>query len=490
MKAQDWIGKWAMYSPEKIALRESTSGREITYAALNKLAATIAANLHHVYGLQSGDRIAVLSGFNVEFIALFSAVQKTGFIIVPINTRLTAHEIEYQISDCDASLIICEKEFLEKVSSTSVKTISWKVLTAHSTANFTFEVDENDAAFILYTSGTTGFPKGALYTHKMLFWNSINTQLRLNLASEDVTVNVMPSFHTGGWNVLITPMLHHGGCIWLMDQFDPGQALSTFAESKSTLLMVVPTMLKMMTEAPNFESVDLSHLRYFIVGGESMPIPLIEQWAEKGIPVRQGYGLTEVGPNVTSLHQDDTIRKRGSIGFFNFYIEGKIVDDQGQKVPSGNVGELWLSGPNVTPGYWNLAEANAKSLVDGWFKTGDLVRMDDEGYIYVEGRKKEMYISGGENVYPREIEKVLQENPAVSEAAVIGVPHEKWGETGAAFVCLKPGQKANEADLLAHCAKYLAKFKIPKHLLFLEALPKNATGKVDKQQLNTFFINL
>ncbi len=371
-----------------------------------------------------------------------------------------------------------------------MKTISWKVLTAHSTANFTFEVDENDAAFILYTSGTTGFPKGALYTHKMLFWNSINTQLRLNLASEDVTVNVMPSFHTGGWNVLITPMLHHGGCIWLMDQFDPGQALSTFAESKSTLLMVVPTMLKMMTEAPNFESVDLSHLRYFIVGGESMPIPLIEQWAEKGIPVRQGYGLTEVGPNVTSLHQDDTIRKRGSIGFFNFYIEGKIVDDQGQEVPSGNVGELWLSGPNVTPGYWNLAEANAKSLVDGWFKTGDLMRMDDEGYIYVEGRKKEMYISGGENVYPREIEKVLQEYPDVAEAAVIGVHHEKWGESGAAFVCLKPGQQATETELLTYCATYLAKFKIPKHLIFLEALPKNATGKVDKQQLNKIFTNL
>jgi fatty-acyl-CoA synthase len=487
MKAStDWIGKWAMYAPHKVAIRDTEAGRDCTYGELNALAENIAGCLHHDHGLKKGDKVAVLSAFNIPLIALFGAVQKAGFVIVPINTRLTAHEVAYQLKDSDASVVITDAEYKEKVAESGLKVLGWDDLQADA-APYHSEISEDDTAFILYTSGTTGFPKGALYTHKMLFWNSVNTQLRLDLTSADVTLNCMPAFHTGGWNVLITPLLHHGGTVWLMKDFDPELALHHLADSGSTLFMAVPTMLKMLSDAPGFEACDLSAIRYFIVGGEALPIPVIEQWAAKGIPIRQGYGLTEVGPNVTSLHQDDVVRKRGSIGFFNFYIDGRIVDDKGRECTADEVGELWLKGPNVSPGYWHNEKANADSYADGWFKTGDLVRSDAEGYLYVEGRKKEMYISGGENVYPREVEKILEKHPEVAEVAVVGVPDERWGETGAAFLVTKSA--IDEDEIRRHCQRFLAKFKIPKHLFFMEALPKNATGKIDKKTLQKQFIN-
>lgn len=487
MKAStDWIGKWAMYAPQKVAIRDTEAGRDCTYGELNALAENIAGCLHHHHGLEKGDKVAVLSAFNIPLIALFGAVQKAGFVIVPINTRLTAHEVAYQLKDSDASVVITDAEYKEKVTDSGLKVLDWDDLQADAPP-YHSEISEDDTAFILYTSGTTGFPKGALYTHKMLFWNSVNTQLRLDLTSADVTLNCMPAFHTGGWNVLITPLLHHGGTVWLMKDFDPELALQHLANSGSTLFMAVPTMLKMLSDAPGFEACDLSAIRYFIVGGEALPIPVIEQWTAKGIPIRQGYGLTEVGPNVTSLHQDDVVRKRGSIGFFNFYIDGRIVDDKGRECAADEVGELWLKGPNVSPGYWHNEKANADSYTEGWFKTGDLVRSDAEGYLYVEGRKKEMYISGGENVYPREVEKIIEKHPEVAEVAVVGVPDERWGETGAAFLVAKSA--IDEDEIRRHCQQFLAKFKIPKHLFFMEALPKNATGKIDKKTLQKQFIN-
>ncbi|MCA1752094.1 MAG: long-chain fatty acid--CoA ligase [Flavobacteriales bacterium] len=485
----DWIGKWARYSPDKVAIRETEAGIDISYAALNAMAERMAGRLHHGHGLKHGDRIAVLSSFCIPLIALFSAAQKAGFVLVPINTRLTPREVAYQVKDAGAKLLIAEPEFAEKAALLEdlPKVQDWAALSEPNDNTYSAEVQEDDLAFILYTSGTTGFPKGAMYTHKMLFWNSINTQLRLDLHSADVTLNCMPAFHTGGWNVLITPMLHHGASVWLMRNFEPGAALRSLEESSSTLFMAVPTMLKMLSDDARFAESKLECIRYFIVGGEALPIPVIEQWAEKGIPIRQGYGLTEVGPNVTSLHHNDTLRKRGSIGFPNFYIDTRIVKEAGDDCPPDEVGELWLKGPNVSPGYWNNEAANAESYTDGWFKTGDLLRADAEGYLYVEGRKKEMYISGGENVYPREVEKVLQEHPAVAEAAVVGVPHERWGEAGAAFLSLK--SPATEAELLSHCRAALAKFKCPKHFIFREELPKNATGKIDKNSLKTQFTN-
>ncbi len=241
----------------------------------------------------------------------------------------------------------------------------------------------------------------------------------------------------------------------------------------------------MMTEAPGFESAEFPHLHYFIVGGEAMPVPLIETWHRKGVPIRQGFGLTEVGPNLTSLHQDDAIRKKGSIGRPNYYVQIRIVDEQGMDVQPGSPGEFLLKGPMVTPGYWRNPEATAKAIVGGWFHTGDMVRVDDEQYIYVVDRIKNMFISGGENVYPAEVERVLLTHPDVAEAAIIGVADDKWGEVGQAFVVPRPGYSPSSGDLEQYCRERLAKFKVPKYFKLVEALPKNDTGKINRVALKS-----
>lgn len=482
--SKDWFHKWSLYSPQKEAVVEHE--RSATYAELNEQAERYAGVLQKNHRLEKGDRIAILANFSIELIALFGAAQKAGYVLVPINTRLTPREVAYQIEDSSAKIVLTEADFGDKLTETKLDSIGFFDLEGEA-ENYQNEVEDDDPIFILYTSGTTGFPKGAIYTHGMLFWNSENTALRLDLNSNDITLNCMPAFHTGGWNVLITPLLHRGGTIWLQREFDPEEVLQNLEKSQSTLFMAVPTMLKMMSDADAFQDTDLSRVRYFIVGGEALPIPMIERWGDKGIPIRQGYGLTEVGPNVTSLHHDDSIRKRGSIGFLNFYLEGKVVDDKGNECKPNEVGEFWLKGPNVSPGYWHNDEANEKSFSNGWFKTGDLVRMDEEGYIYVSGRKKEMYISGGENVYPREVEIVLQQHGAVAEAAVIGVPDDKWGESGAAYLVLKSGAASDENEIKEHCLENLAKFKIPTYFCFIDALPVNSTGKIDKQELSKLF---
>ncbi len=489
MSGKDWFKKWGLYSPEKIAIRETWSGKEASYSQLNSIAEKMASTLHHSYNIEKGDRVIVLSGFNIELIALFGAAQKLGFVIVPLNTRLTKHEINYQIEDSGAKLVIAQDEYAQLISNNIIQSVAWSKVQSNGAGEVDVSVSDDDPIFILYTSGTTGKPKGALYTHKMLFWNSINTQLRLDITSNDVTLNCMPSFHTGGWNVLITPFLHHGATVWLTKEFDPADVLIQLEKSGSTIFMAVPTMLKLMSEVPEIDRVNLQKVRYIIVGGEALPIPTIEYWADKGLPIRQGYGLTEVGPNVTSLHQDDALRKRGSIGFFNYYIEGKIVSDKGDECEVDEVGELWLKGPNVSPGYWHNEKANDSSFEDEWFKTGDLVKRDEDGYIYVAGRKKEMYISGGENVYPREVEKVLQAHPSVSDVAIIGVPHEKWGETGAGFVVVKPGTEISEEELKKYTQEYLAKFKTPRYIFFMNELPLNDAGKINKRELLEQFNN-
>jgi len=326
-------------------------------------------------------------------------------------------------------------------------------------------------------------PKGAMITHKMLFWNAVNTTLRLDLTGEDHTQSYAPFFHTGGWNVLLTPFLHNGGSHTLLNKFDPDLIIDLMEQERTTLLFAVPTMMQMLADSPRFNQADLTSVRYAIVGGAPMPEPLINTWHEKGIFVRQGYGLTEVGPNCFSLHQDDAIRKRGSIGFPNFYVDAKIVDEQGVELGANQPGELWLSSPVVTPGYWRKPEETAKAISDGWFHTGDMVQKDDEGFFFVVDRKKNMFISGGENVYPAEVERFLYSHPAVKEVAVIGVPDEKWGEVGKAFISLQEGQSLTPEEVGAFCTGQLAKYKIPKHVEIIGELPKNDAGKLDRLAL-------
>jgi fatty-acyl-CoA synthase len=488
----DWSARWRLYTPEQIAVKEALTGRALTYAELD-LAAARLANYLKARGLQRGDRLAILAEFSLEHIVLFSVAQKTGIVLVPLNYRLAAREIDYLIGDAAPVLLVYTSKYKTLLEDApQAQGIGWcnmEEITAAMGDEQLFaelvavQLEENDPVFILYTSGTTGFPKGATYTHKMLVWNSLNTALRLQITGNDRTLMCMPPFHTGGWNVLTTPFLHFGATVVLLPQFEAELVMALLEREQINVFMVVPTMIKMLSESQAFEATDLSHLRYFIVGGEALPIPVIEAWNKKGVPIRQGYGLTEVGPNVTSLPQEDVIRKIGSIGFPNFYLETRLVDADGKEVKGAGTGEFWLKGDVVTPGYWKHPEATAEAITDGWFHTGDLLRRDDEGYLYVVDRLKNMFISGGENVYPAEVEKYLLTHPAISEAVVIGVVDEKWGEVGKAFIVLKTEGKLDEAQLKAYCIGELAKFKVPKSFVFVDEIPKNDSGKLDRKRL-------
>lgn len=492
----DWIAKWAKYNPHKTALKDHQNGKTITYAEMNKAANYLSCYFQDYLGLEKGDRVAILSDFNITYVLLFSVAQKLGIILLPLNYRLSGRELNYLLENSETTTCITSKKYLPLLAhehyyqnclhQLDIDNLEkqWEQANSHCPKHFSpIHIEQDHPLFILYTSGTTGLPKGALYTHKMAFWNSINTGLRLAITEHDHTVVCMPPFHTGGWNVLLSPFLHHGASISLLAKFEATVVMDLLAEECATLFMAVPTMLKMMADTDQFEHADLSSLRYFIVGGEPMPIPLIEKWHGKKIPIRQGFGMTEAGPNLTSLDQSDAIRKKGSIGMPNFYVETKLVNKHGTEVANYEIGELLIKGPIITPGYWKNKQATAKAIKNGWFHTGDLMKRDEEGYLYVMDRIKNMFISGGENVYPAEIEHFLRSHPNILEVAVIGIPHPKWGEVGQAFVVLKENHQAYEEELIQFCEGKLARYKIPKTFTLLQELPKNTTGKIDKKKL-------
>ncbi len=491
----DWCEKWAQYSPNKLFLREHSSGLEWTYSDFNRRAEALAEYLTTELGLTKGDRIGIYSKNRAEFILLYVACVKTGTIIVPLNFRLTPRELDTLIGDAGPALFLYEECFSEEVKKLSTLDNVPQKMEVESLRHFlsgkASEISSirdtgiqfDDTVMILYTAGTTGLSKGVMITHRQIFWNAVNTVLRLNLTENDHTQSYAPFFHTGGWNVLFTPFLFVGGSHTLLNSFDSDLILELMEKEKTTLLFGVPTMLQMMSDSPKFATTDLSSVRFAIVGGAPMPIPLINIWHEKGIAIRQGFGLTEVGPNCFSLHQDDAIRKKGSIGYPNFYIEAKIVDDDGNELPPDTPGELWLKSPVVTAGYWKKPKETAEAITDGWFHTGDILIKDSDGYFFVVDRKKNMYISGGENVYPSEIEKYLYQHPAVKECAVIGVPDERWGETGKAFVVLNTDHIFTVEEIIQYCREGLAKYKIPKSVVLLDTLPKNEAGKINRQEL-------
>lgn len=492
LNQQDWMEKWAIYSPDKVAVKEYETDRTLTYKQLNNAGGHIAGYLTDVLGLKKGDRIAVLAEHCLEYVALFSAAQKSGIVIVPLNYRLSSVELEYIIKDADPSIVIFENKFSHLIPVKADKfTYDIDLISNHwnydLSADFTNVVlYEDDSLFLLFTSGTTGFPKGVKYTHKMLFWNSVNTAISLVINTDTNTVNVMPPFHTGGWNVLVNPVLHHGGYVCLCRKFDAKTVNNLIHTEKVSVFMGVPTMLHMMSLEDNFKPQKFNSLEYIIVGGEAMPIPLIEAYANLDVAIRQGYGMTEVGPNLTSLHQDDAISHKGSIGRSNFYIQTKIINENGQVAASNEPGELWIKAPVVTPGYWQNDEATKDAFDETgkWFKTGDVVIKDDNEYLYVVDRIKNMYISGGENIYPSEIEKVIMLLEDVQLCVVVPVPDKKWGEVGKAFIKLEDDAATiNEEDVMAFTQSRLAKFKWPKYIEFIQEFPKNDAGKIDRNKL-------
>jgi fatty-acyl-CoA synthase len=495
MHRYDWIGRWAAYAPSKEALKCERTGRVLSYAQLNHCANRMALWLTQDCACTPSDRVALLAENSLEHFVLWSACQKTGLAMVPLNYRLAAAELEHQLNDCGPKVVLAANQYLDVLRGVPYcQTVAPHDAAALGTAWYerrdmpiAFEsytgIDEDDPIFILYTSGTTGQPKGVCYTHKMLFWNAVNTILRLDITSADRSVTLMPLFHTGGLNVVPTPFLFHGAYVCLAPKFDADAVLASLARERATMFVAVPTMLHMMAASPQLNNTDLTALRYFVVGGEPMPLPLISFWNERGIPVRQGFGMTEAGPSLTSLHQADAVRKMGSIGTPNFYVDVRVVDDDGRDLPAGQAGEMMVKGPSVTPGYWHKPAETQAAIRDGWLHTGDVVLRDEEGYLFVVDRKKNMYISGGENVYPAEVEKLLATHPAVQEVAIVGVPDEKWGEVGKAFVVTKPGMQVTGQELAQFCAAALAKYKLPRHWLFVTQLPKTDSGKLDRKAL-------
>jgi fatty-acyl-CoA synthase len=488
----DWLKKWNMYSPQAVALKDGDTGQTYTYSQFYQAALAGAEQLRQ-WGVSKGDRVAVLATNELEYVILFFAAQRLGAILVPINFRLTQREVEHIVQDSDPTLILFQEPYREIVSSLSRKAVLLHDFTAALKAEPSVKLQDEflatpeDAVMIIYTSGTTGAPKGAVLTQQMLFWNSVNTTLRLNLDQKDCAVIFLPFFHTGGWNVLTTPFLHRGAKLVFLKKFEAEKILQVCEQDQVTVLFGVPTTMDMMARTQHFKSANLKSVRYAIVGGEPMPVELIHVWHEKGIPVRQGYGLTEFGPNVFSLNEQDAIRKIGSIGFPNFYSEAKIAAEDGSECGPEQVGELWLRGPMAMREYWKNPAATKDTFTDGWLKTGDLVRKDSEGFFYVMGRKKDMYKSGGENVYPAELEKVLRTVPGVRDVAVIGVQDPKWGEVGKAFVVKESGIAISDQDLLVYCQKNLAKFKIPRYFQFVPELPKGDSGKILKRKLTEMY---
>jgi fatty-acyl-CoA synthase len=492
----DWLKRWNLYAPNSLALTDGENNLSLTYAQLYQQACCGADFLKTRYNIKAGDRVLHLSTNEISTFVLFFALSRLGATLVPVNYRLTARELSYVISNAEPQLLVYEEAFLglltEIKSEIPVKIENWLPLTgpkSFSTSTLEnkdlfpeFESTSQTTALIIYTSGTTGFPKGAMISHQTLFWNSINTTLRLNISENDSAIIFLPLFHTGGWNVLSTPFLHRGAHIVLTKKFEPELILNLSEKWKSTILFGVPTTISMMSRTDLFKKVDLSTLRYAIVGGEPMPLEQIQIWQNKNIPIRQGYGLTEFGPNVFSLNETDSIRKMGSIGFPNFYVDVCVVDENQKKLGPNEIGELWLKGPMSMSGYWKNPKATAETFHDGWLQTGDLVYFDQDNYFYVVGRKKDMFKSGGENVYPAELEQVIQQIDWVQEVAVIGVKDEQWGEVGHAFVSVK-NNSFNEQQLRDHCLKNLAKFKNPKYFSVLNELPKGDSGKILKRKL-------
>jgi len=497
----DWIAHHARRTPAKTALVDLGSDRRFTYAELDARVARLAGHLRKVGGVGIGDRVAVLALNSTDTLEVQFACFRLGAIFVPLNSRLTVPELQFIVGDAAPKLMTHDDDLAETALAVSrlcniPSTLrygaggSYEQAIASAAPLASVEpVTLDDISTIMYTSGTTGRPKGAMITHGMTFFNCVNLGGLAYITPTSVLLTVLPLFHTGGLNCYTNPVLHAGGTVLIMRTFDPGAALRLIGDpaQRINVFFGVPSIYQFMAQHPAFASADFSRLAIGGVGGAPMPIPLLATWEARGVALQQGYGMTETSPAVLALDREDAARKAGSAGKPVLHTEVRIVRPDGSDADTGELGELWVKGPNVTPGYWNRPDANASSFTDGWLHTGDATRVDEEGFYYIVDRWKDMYISGGENVYPAEVENVLHQIGAVAEAAVIGIPDPQWGETGLAIVAVKPGSNLSEAEIHAHCTANLARFKCPRLVRFVDALPRNATGKIHKPTLRQTF---
>jgi len=500
-RAFDWIAHHARNTPTDIACVDLHEQRRLTYRAFDERIARLAAWLRAT-GVGRGDRAAILAQNCTDVFELQFACARLGAIFVPLNWRLTVPELSFILGDATPRVLIHDPEFAEAAQAL-VAVVPGLRLLPRGGPDSAYEralrdtdplaraeiVTHDDISTIMYTSGTTGHPKGAMITHGMTFWNVVNLGGPAEVAFHSVLLTVLPLFHTGGLNCYANPVFHAGGTVLVPRVFEPGEALRLFADPEVGLthFFGVPAHYQFMLQHPDFDKTDLSRIKVAGVGGAPMPLPLLQAWQARGVALNQGYGMTETSPAVLVLDRRDAARKIGSAGLPVLHTEVRIVDEQGRDVPVGEMGELWVRGPNVTPGYWQRPDANKASFTDGWLHTGDAARVDEDGFYYIVDRTKDMYISGGENVYPAEVESVLYQLPELAEAAIIGVPDERWGEVGKAIVVVKPGQRLSAEQILDHCCDRLARYKLPRSIEFVDALPRNATGKVHKPTLRQQF---
>lgn len=497
----------AELNPDRVAYVDSQSGVRVTFQDLNVCCNRL-ANALVEQGVKPGDRVAVALMNSVEFLEAYFAIAKIGGILVPLNWRLVADELQFILKDSGSSTLIFGEEFIDLMADLQSRGDDTEVTTWIQVAggagetHFSRDYDslrdagseeepligaaEDDLLFIMYTSGTTGLPKGVVHSHKTSFWALLTFAASCDLRDGDVYLAALPLFHVGSL-IPITLNIYRGVTSVVMREFDPTRAWELIQEEKVNVSLLVPAMLNFMVQVPDLKNFDFSSLRWIQSGASPLPVNLIQQYFDIGIEVHQIYGLTEACGPACVISAAHALKKIGSTGKAFFHTEVRVVAEDGEDALPGDPGEVWVSGEHIMLEYWNRPDATAETITqDGWLRTGDVASVDEDGFVYIQDRIKDMIISGGENVYPAEIENVILSHPDVVEVAVIGQPSERWGESPFALI-VRTGESLTEADILKYCDGKLARFKLPKGAAFVGDLPRNANGKVLKRDLRDQF---
>lgn len=480
-----WILGRATLSSEQIALIDVHTSESWTYEQLRKRVLRWVCYFDS-QSCQPGDRIAIYAPNQPELFAILFACELRGFLYVPLNWRLSRSELELLLADCSPILLLYDPVYIAHVKpiQCQASVVSLAVIDEVTAQEVIFEptLAVTEPWMLIYTGGTTGVPKGVVLSRQAVNWNALNTITSWGLSEKDTTINYMPLFHTGGLNALSIPLLMAGGTVVVGHQFDPIEALQATNEYEATISLFVPTMYQTMIRTNYFADHTFPTMDVFLSGGAPCPTSIYEAFQRKGLRFKEGYGLTEAGPNNFYIRPERAMAKVGSIGKRMIFNDIKVVNGDGQQCPTGEIGELYVRGPHLFSGYWNRPEETAAVLEEGWLRTGDLAKQDEDADYYIVGRKKDMIITGGENVYPQEVEQCILRSEAVQEVAVVGMEDEKWGERIVAFV-VPTSSDVQVEPLKAHCKALLASYKVPKHFVFLQELPKTPVGKIDKKTL-------
>jgi fatty-acyl-CoA synthase len=496
-----WLAKRRLRDPEKPAV---IFGDDVlTYRQFADAADRVAAVLWH-RGIRKGDAVAYIGENSPQFLQVMFAAAQLGAVFVPVNTRLAAPEMQHVLVDSGARALILDVDFLDRaMPGVEAARIAQVIVTGDGSpenpglarlaavangGHTVADVDLDDPAAIIYTSGTTGRPKGAVLSHGNLTWVALNCIVDYDVVSTDVSLMISPLFHVASLGMGALPVVLKGATLVLEKGFDAERALSLIESRGITMLSGVPTTYQMMADHPAWASTDLSTLQKLTCGGSAVPTRILNAYEERGLSFSQGYGMTETSPGATSLSPAMTRAKQGSVGLPHFFTEVRIADENGDTVPRGTVGEIEITGPNVFLGYHGQPEATAEAFTDdGWFRSGDLGYLDADGYLFIADRLKDMIISGGENIYPAEVENLISDIEGISGVAVVGVPDERWGEVPLAVVTLQEGAEVDTAIVRSHLDGLLARYKLPKSVVVVEELPRTASGKVRKADLRARF---